>query len=402
MMVKSPSADRAGGRFLGLDQARALAIIAMMVSHFGPGLFIHVSALEPLRTPLLWFGRAATPAFATVFGVTVGFVLLPRFVRGDRGETVRRLWRRAGLIFLCAIAITVPLWVQMERRGVTDAWQWVFGLYSVLLFYSLAFLSLPIWLRWLSRHTTARALAAGVMLWAAGTFGYELWPQQPPSGIEFLRLILVSGSYGYLHMMGTALLALPLGWQLRQSLDTGTGDRFLVRLLGVGISIAVLAAAWGRVVGEYDLGRVVAGELRAPARPWYFLHFGGLAVAAMVVLELLTRRVRVLHTPGYILALFGQTSLLLYTGHVFVLPMLEVLDRFIPLHGMMRAAVPLFLFVTFCAVVLYSRHSHLQEQKKAGRPVTPPREEPPSATRFRCSLAPFVVEERASGPLHLN
>lgn len=382
MMVTSPSIDRAGGRFLGLDQARALAIIAMMVSHFGPGLFIHVSALEPLRAPLLWFGRTATPAFATVFGVTVGFVLLPRFLRADRQETIRRIRRRAGVIFLCAIAITIPLWAQMERRGVTDVWQWVFGLYSVLLFYSVAFLTLPIWLRWLSRHTTARALAAGAILWAAGTVGYELWPQQPPSAVEYLRLILVSGSYGYLHMMGTALLALPLGWQLRQSLDAGTGDRFLVRLLGLGVLVAVLAAAWGGLVGEYDLGRVVAGELRTPARPWYFLHFGALAVVAIVGLEFLTRRVRILHAPGYVLALFGQTSLLIYTGHVFVLPALELLDRLVPLHGVMRAAVPLLLFAGFCAVVLYARHSHLQEQK-AGRQVTPPRVEPPSHTRFR-------------------
>jgi len=381
MMVNSPCADRAGGRFLGLDQARALAIIAMMVSHFGPGLFNHVSAVEPLRAPLLWFGRTATPAFATVFGVTVGFVLLPRFLRGDWHKTVHRILRRAGVIFLCAIAITVPLWAQMERRGVTDVWQWVFGLYSVLLFYSLAFLSLPIWLRWLSRHTTLRALAAGVMLWVAGTVGYELWPQQPPSAVEFLRLILVSGSYGYLHMMGTALLALPLGWQLRQSLDAGTGDRFLVRLLGLGVLVAVLAAAWGRAVGDYDLGRVIAGELRAPARPWYFLHFGALAVVAMVGLELLTRRVRVMQTPGYVLALFGQTSLLIYTGHVFVLPALEVVDRFVPLHGVARAAVPLLLFVTFCAVVMYTRHCRVRARQDE-RPGTPTPVEPPSQTRL--------------------
>jgi len=384
MMVTSPSADRAGGRFLGLDQARALAIIAMMVSHFGPGLFIHVPAFEPLRTPLLWFGRMATPAFATVFGVTAGFVFLPRFIRKDRGETVLRLQRRAGVIFLCAIAITIPLWAEMERRGVTDVWHWVFGLYSVLLFYSIAFLSLPIWLRWLSRQTTARALAAGAFLWAAGTIGYDWWPQRSPSTVEFLRLLLLSGSYGYLHMMGTALLALPLGWHLRQSLDSGTGDRFLVKLLGLGVLIAVLAAAWGCAVGEYDLARVIGGELRAPARPWYFLHFGALAIVSMVGLEFLTRRVRILHTPGYVLALFGQTSLLIYTGHVFVLPALEMLDRFVPLHGVSRAAVPLFLFVGFCAVVLYARHSRLQEQK-AGRPVTPPRQEPLSGTRFRVS-----------------
>jgi Acyltransferase family len=374
--------DRAGGRFQGLDQARALAIIAMMVSHFAPGLFLHVSALAPLGTPLLWFGRTATPAFAAVFGVTAGFVLLPRYLRGDGRASDRRLRRRAGIIFLCAIAITVPLWTHLAGRGVTDIWQWVFGLYSVLLFYSLAFLLLPFWLRWLSRHTTSRSLAAGIALWALGTIGYELWPQEPLSTGEFVRMMLLSGSYGYLHMMGTALLALPLGWQLRRSLEAGTSDRFLVTLLGLGVSLAVLGAAWGRSAGEYDLERIIAGDLRVPARPWYFLHFGALALVAMVAAEFLTRSFRLLRTPGYILALFGQTSLLLYTGHAFVLPALEVMDRFVPLQGALRVAVPLLLFAAFCTVVLYARHSRVQVQN-AGTPVNPPPVVPPSHTRFR-------------------
>src|SRR5262245_19965368 len=374
--------DRAGGRFVGLDQARALAIIAMMVSHFAPGLFIHVSALAPLRTSLLWFGRTATPAFATVFGVTAGFVLLPRYLRGDGRTTDRRLRHRAGLIFLCAVAITVPLWAHLAGRRGTDFWQWAFGLYSVLLFYSLSFLLLPYWMRFLSHQTTARALVAGLALWLLGTLGYELWPQQLPSAEEFVRMMILSGSYGYLQMMGTALLALPLGWQLRKSLESGAGDRFLVNLLGLGVSLAVLGAAWGRSVGEYDLARIIAGDLRVPARAWYFLHFGALALVAMVVAEFLTRSFRFLRTPGYIPALFGQTSLLLFTGHAFVLPALEVVDRLVPLHGVLRAAVPLLLFAVFCAVVLYARHNHVQAQN-AGRPVMPPRVEPPSHTAFR-------------------
>jgi uncharacterized membrane protein len=388
MAVSSPSLapgkplERAGSRFLGLDQARALAIIAMMVFHFAPGLFIHVPALEPMREPVLWFGRMATPAFATVFGVTAGFVLLPRYIRGEVRDTPSRLRRRAGLIFVCAIAITVPLWARLASRGVGDFWQWAFGLYSVLLFYSLAFLLLPLWLRWLSRHTAARAIIAGSALWAIGTFGFQLWPQGPPSPLEFSRMMLLSGSYGYFQMMGTALLAIPLGWQLRQSLESGTGDRFLVNVLGLGVSLAMLGAAWGRAVGEYDLARIIGGDLRVPARPWYFLHFGALALVAMVVAEFLTRRFRVFRTPGYILALFGQASLLLYTGHAFVLPLLEWSGRFVALRGPWRVVVPLLPFVVFCAVVLYARHRQVAG-RSPGRAVTAPVVVPPSRTARR-------------------
>ena len=61
-----------------------------------PGAIHPVPALEPLRTPMLWFGRTATPAFATVFGVTAGFVFLPRYVRGEQRLTSQRLRQRAG------------------------------------------------------------------------------------------------------------------------------------------------------------------------------------------------------------------------------------------------------------------------------------------------------------------
>jgi uncharacterized membrane protein len=393
MPVPSHSADRgtpvarAGDRFLGLDQARALAIIAMMVFHFAPGLFIQIPSLEPLRTPVLWFGRTATPAFATVFGITAGFVLLPRYVRGDVGNTPQRLRRRAGLILLCAIAITVPLWAKLLARNVTDFWPWAFGLYSVLLFYALGFLLLPLWLRWLQRQTAARAVISGVALWTIGTIGYELWPQGAPSSLEFARMMLLSGSYGYFQMMGTALLAIPLGWGLRQALESGTGDRFLVSLLGLGVSLAVLGAAWGRAVGEYDLARIIGGELRVPARPWYFLHFGALALVAMVATEFLTRSFRFLRTPGYILALFGQASLLLYTGHAFVLPALEWTGQFVTLRGPWRAVVPFLPFAVFCAAVLYARHRQLQG-KKAARVVTAPLVVPPSRTALRVLANP--------------
>ncbi len=36
-------------RLFGLDQARAVAILAMMVFHFAPGVFIQLPKLMPLR-----------------------------------------------------------------------------------------------------------------------------------------------------------------------------------------------------------------------------------------------------------------------------------------------------------------------------------------------------------------
>jgi hypothetical protein len=371
--MDTPFPSRAGSRLLGLDQARAVAIIAMMVFHFAPGVLVQLPRLEPLRNPVLWFGRMATPAFVVVFGVTAGFVFLPRFVQGRPGDVPERLRRRAFWVLVCAVAITVPVWIRFFANGVTDTWQCVFGLYSVLLFYGLALALLPLWLRWLSRHTEVRAIISGVALWALGTIAFYLWPRGPLSAPEFVRMVLLSGDFAYLQMMGTAILAIPIGLHMRRAYDRRTGHVFLGQLFLWGLFFSLAGMGWGMAAGEYDIERIVSGELKVPSRPWYYLHFGALALVAISGLELLTRGVKWLWQPGYVLALFGQTALVIFTAHMFVLPGLELADQFVPLHGMARIAAAFLPFAVFCAVVMYIRH-----RRTTPKPTVKPFVEPPS------------------------
>ncbi len=366
----SPSVAPPARRFLGLDQARALAILAMMVAHFAPGLFKQMPSLAPIETPVLWFGRTATPAFVVVFGVTIGFVFLPRYLKGDVEKTRRRLWRRTWLIVLCAALISVPHFVKTatHRPGPGEAaptvWDWVFGTYTVLFFYAIALALLPTWLTWLRTWTTPKALAAGAVLWAGIVIGCQVWPGQTLSGPEFVRMVLISGPFAYLPMMGTTLIAIPFGLALYRASKSGTDGRFLWLMLVGGIGLAVIGAGLGWVVGEYDVGRIVLGELKAPSRPWYFVHFGGMAVAAIAGLELLTRGVRLYQPVGYVLALFGQTSLVLFTAHMFVLPILELADHLGRLSGSVRVAVAFVPFAVFCALVMYSQHRYLRRRAR--------------------------------------
>ena len=298
----------------------------------------------------------ATPAFVVVFGVTAGLVFLPSYVQGTPAKATRRLHRRSLWIFLFSIVITVPFWIKLSVHGVTDVWQWVFGMYSVLLFYTLALALLPTWFHWLAPKPEVRAAISGVVLWAIGTAGYYLWPQRPFSAPEFVRMLLVSGNYAYLQMMGTAILAMPIGLHLRRARDAGVDRSLLVRLLIGGLALSAIGITWGISTGEYNVHRIVEGKLSVPPRPWYFLHFGSLALVAIAGLDLLTRSVAWLARPGYVLALFGQTSLVIFTAHAFVLPSLELFSRFVPLHGIIRVAMAFVPFTLFCALVIYRRH----------------------------------------------
>lgn len=359
---------------LGLDQARAVAILAMMVFHFAPGVFAQMPQFEPLRTPVLWFGRMATPAFVVVFGVTCGFVFLPRFARGAPGDLPTRLPRRAFWILVCAIAVTLPVWIHYAANGVSDGWQWVFGLYTVLLFYAVALAVLPLWLRWLSRQTEVRAVATGVALWVLGTVGYYLWPRGPLSASEFARMILLSGDFAYLQMMGTAILAMPIGLRLRKAYDRGADHEFLGQLFVWGLFLSLAGMAWGMAIGEYDVQRIVSGDLKIPSRPWYYMHFGALALVAVAGLEFLSRGISWLWRPGYVLALFGQMALVIFTAHMFVLPSLELAGLFVPLRGPARVVAALLPFALFCALVMYIRHRRTKQKPAAKQFSEPPSE----------------------------
>ena len=259
----SPSVAPPARRFLGLDQARALAILAMMVAHFAPGVFKQVPRLGPVETPVLWFGRTATPAFVVVFGVTIGFVFLPRYLKGDVEKTRQRLWRRTWLIVLCAL-ISVPHFINMAAHrpgpGEPEAtvWDWVFGTYTVLFFYAIALALLPAWLSWLTRWTTPKRARRRRRTWAGSVIGYHAWPGETLSAREFVRMVLISGPFSYLPMMGTALLAIPLGLGLYRASRPGPTVATCGPCWPVG-SAWPFRAGLGWAVGEYDVARIVSG-----------------------------------------------------------------------------------------------------------------------------------------------
>jgi hypothetical protein len=95
-------------------------------------------------------------------------------------------------------------------------------------------------------------------------------------------------------------------------------------------------------------------------RAWYFLHFAALASSPSPFWS--CTRIRWLRSPGYVLALFGQTSLVLFTGHMFVLPTLELIKQFTQLHGAMKVIVAFVPFVVFCGLVMYGRHRRLKSE----------------------------------------
>lgn len=347
-------------RFTAIDETRALAIISMtMIMHFGPGVFQRLPVLEPLAEPVLFLGRFATTTFILVFGVTVGFVYYDRFQGPDRVRVLEAVQARSRLLVLCALAICVPDYINLWLAGDFSSSHWLFKTYSILNYYALALLSVSLWLRVLGRTPLRNALLLGTGHWALALLWLPFWPLDPALGVqEYLRLNLLSGPYGYLQLSGSAIMAIPVGIQLRKAVRMGQEWHFCDGWRRSRCHSAWSVLLWALASGGIlSLHAIVSGVVKTPPRVWYWLFFAGpafllLAGFIMLGLKLGAREKRL----TYPLALFGQASLPIYTAHTFVLPALNWLDRLVVIEGMVRIALPFMVFAVYCAIVMDYYH----------------------------------------------
>lgn len=97
-------------RILALDLLRGAFLIEIIANHiiWSPSIYILIGGGGQLPA-------SAAEGFFAISGLLVGYLYGPRILKDTRG-TVRKLWRRAGLLYVLAVSFTVifTLW------GLTD------------------------------------------------------------------------------------------------------------------------------------------------------------------------------------------------------------------------------------------------------------------------------------------
>lgn len=374
LKATAPQTSTTRSRLTCLDETRALAIVAMIGAHFAPALFARVPALQGLEAPVLFMCRFATPAFIFVFGVTVGFVYFEKFCAGGEAAIWHSLKRRAVLLALCVVIIRTEslYWLAVDRQ--TDPRVWLLTTYSILTYYLFAVLCVPLWLRAIRARPIAMAALLGMLHWfAGGLLAFYLWRGSANGDAltytEVFRCFLVSGSYAYLPLSGTALLAIPLGIVLRKVSRKTTVAPVLAIFLGMGIAMTGLGWLLGRLWGEFSIGPIVHGFVKAPPRFWYFLFFSGQTLAVLGLLGLAShyfpKRSRLL----YPMQLFGQASLPIYPSHALVLPGAAVLNHLLPWPDVLGDLTAMTAFIVFCLFQMLRKHKKMLGLPPPGRPV---------------------------------
>lgn len=300
----TPAARR--GRIQGLDAARALAVVGMVMVHFGPfPLSGEDLASVAYRTT---HGRASI-LFVVLAGVGVSLLA------GDRSPArLRSSWLR--LAYRAAVLLPLGLALQPLDHGVLVILQY----YAVYFLVAAAVLPLG------DRALLGLALALGVLgpvAHLAGEMALPGWfeaggPAAITDGpVQITRDLLLTGSYPVVTWSAPVLFGMWLG---RRELRA-TAVRWW--LVGGGAAAAAVVygsslalQGWLGVPGEEPTWlRLVTGEAHSQMPPWLM---GATAVATVVIgLTLLLAD----HLPRLLwpLVATGQLAFTVYVGHLLVL-----------------------------------------------------------------------------------
>ncbi|MEU4386973.1 acyltransferase family protein [Promicromonospora sp. NPDC023805] len=297
-------------RLAGIDAARGLALVGMIVVNVGP--VGSESLLQ--RLYLLPYGRASV-LFVVVAGIGMGYLLSRRPER-ERWSTVT--WR-AALLFGGGVAL----------QELTDQVNVILPTYAVL------FLLAPL----LWRLPDRALLGVGVVLALAGPaviVAHEtIWPSPQPFDPvtlgtppwEAAYSLLLTGRYPLLSWTVPFVAGLCIA-----RLDV-TDTAVLRRLAGGGAAVAAGAVAIAQLtyllIGpDADRGpwRLLTGAAHGQMPLWLASSIGG-AVAIVAACVLVLRRFERPRVLGWLVAC-GRLSLTLYVLHFVVLALIKPAQGF--------------------------------------------------------------------------
>jgi uncharacterized membrane protein YeiB len=323
-------------RISGIDAARALAIIGMVMVHFGRG----VSGPIPLvRLYGLSHGRASI-LFVLLAGVGVSLLA------GDRSSNRRRkMWTR--LAFRAAVLLPVGLALQLLDHGALVILQ-QYALLFLVAAIAVALSNRALLISGLSVAMLAPVLYLAAWQWQPPWFtGYIAVITDPP--LVIVRDLLLTGAYPVITWTAPLLFGMWLG---RQDLRLP-----VVRWRSVIVGAVVTVTAWGASraliawLGIPESGptwlRLILDDPHSQMPLWLIGSMGSAAAVLGLALVAVDRWPRV----TWPLVAMGQLALTIYVGHLIAMalwPHLFIRGDFFPA---MVSVIRFSIVVAFASVV---------------------------------------------------
>lgn len=355
-MLMVPADDRladAGAKALpvaalrswAITMTRAVMALSVILSHWGPGVFERLGIGRQAEAALALFYRMGTPGFAAVFGIGIGYFMLPDF-SARRASVLRRL-QRSFLLVLLGLALLAA--IRLANLALAD--QPVDGLkvahafYGVLAYYTVMLGMARWWLPPLARlrHPIPWLLAGLPALWILWQIVPLLLPdRQLQSLLEWPRLMLVAG-YNVFKMSVVAAGGMAVGLWIAGQPDSRTAAQNLAFGGALGMAMTALSLIEsGAAATLASRGSPVFTSLPGLV---FYLSFAAFATGMFLRLLLSWDRLpAALRATLKLLLVIGGLALPIYVFHGLVIPGRALLVT-IGVHGGLALAIPMGLFL---------------------------------------------------------
>ncbi len=331
-----------------INATRGVMVLSVLLSHWGPGLFDRFGLMAVADR---WFGllyRMGTPGFGTVFGVGLGFFMLPDYL--NRRASVAKRLRSSLVLVLAGLAVTggADLVLQAVDGRPLDGRTVAGAFYNVLAYYTLALISARLWLGFLARRQEPVLWALGLSIgsWGLWWMADALLPTPVDSLLEWPRLMLVAEHYSIFRVSAVVFAGLAMGYRLsRQDAATGARDLMVAGAFGAALSL---------VAGLDILG---PDALSGRSGPFYGGALGAVFFASVAFL-MLGGAITALRAWGRLpcpagallrgLIVIGGLALPIYAFHRVVIPVKDILVA-AGLHGGVALLIPMGIFLALLA-----------------------------------------------------
>jgi uncharacterized membrane protein len=310
-----PTASRRSHRRLrGIDAARAIAVLGMVMLHFGPFPAPDTAVGNLYDVP---HGRASV-LFALLAGVAVALLVGDR--SHGRRQTRRPSLARGRLVFRGALLLPLGLWLQQLDHGALVILQYY------ALYFLLAALVLALPDRWLLAIGAAMLVGGPVIyLWSKMLVPEWFTRREEPASLDdpvgkIVDDLLLTGAYPLVTWSAPLLIGLWIG---RRDLSSAW-VRWGLLVFGIALAVAApLAADWlaAVFVGPFQDPREpgFAGLLTAEPHSQMPLWMLGSIGSACAVLGGMLLLADLLPQMTWPLAAAGQLALTVYVGHLLLL-----------------------------------------------------------------------------------
>jgi len=336
---------------------RGILVIILVAGHWIDGLLNRLpDSLHGTVEVLMPLFNVATPGFAMLFGLSLGYIYLPMYLT-DPAQSKRGLRQGVGLVAIgVMIRAALDISMLMMSGDPFDSTTFFASFYSALLYYLLALATAPLWFKVIALNRKHIYRTMSVMLVATyvlyQTAQWLFLSHEQVGFVQLCRLMLVA-KFNYFNMSVGAFSGLAAGYYLYQwSLGKQPLADLTRRLLLSGCAVTIV----GLISVYMDTGSFWALHDAARMPLWKWIFYGGtLLLAASLISVALSnyeRYVAPVRVSINLLSVLGQISLVVFVFHNMVLRAKALLVHF-GVPGSPALLIPLGLFFGGCGWLMF-------------------------------------------------